>query len=88
LFGSEEMEYINTLAFIIRGLFPAEWIKMYDDVLKMQNPQSRHFPLMNPFHVILIILAYLLLVFVGKAIMKNRPKMELKNFSRRCTTHF
>jgi len=86
------MEILSTQTTVLLGLvnqlegniissLPIEWQHAYSNLHKYQHPQSRHFPLMNPFHVVLIILGYLLVVFVGKAIMNNRQKMELKLFS-------
>ncbi|KAF9430178.1 hypothetical protein BGZ76_000936 [Entomortierella beljakovae] len=47
----------------------------------VESPLSHHLPLMNPFHVLLITLGYLITVFVGMQIMKNFERFEVKTFS-------
>lgn len=75
------MEFINTLETTILTSLPADLQKLYHDALEAGHPHAKKLPLMNPFHVLLICIAYLIIVFVGKAIMKNREKFELKLFS-------
>eukprot|EP01116_Phalansterium_solitarium_P010849 TRINITY_DN2624_c0_g1_i1.p1 TRINITY_DN2624_c0_g1~~TRINITY_DN2624_c0_g1_i1.p1 ORF type:complete len:329 (-),score=119.93 TRINITY_DN2624_c0_g1_i1:423-1352(-) len=41
----------------------------YDAAMKTGDQLSKNFPLMNPFHVVLIILAYFVVVFGGKFLM-------------------
>ncbi|KAF9908408.1 hypothetical protein EC991_009863 [Linnemannia zychae] len=47
----------------------------------VESPLAAQLPLMNPFHVVLIVLAYLAAVFVGMQIMKNFNRFEVKTFS-------
>ncbi|KAF9112887.1 hypothetical protein BGX27_002644 [Mortierella sp. AM989] len=47
----------------------------------VESPLARELPLMNPFHVILITLGYLITVFVGMQIMKTFNRFEVKSFS-------
>jgi len=46
-----------------------------------ESPFASRLPLMNPFHVLLITLAYLLIVFLGKQIMKGRQRIDPKYLS-------
>ncbi|KAG5456382.1 MAG: hypothetical protein BJ554DRAFT_3891 [Olpidium bornovanus] len=45
------------------------------------SPHARRLPLMNPFHVAVIVLAYFAMVFAGKALMAPRAKFQAKAFS-------
>jgi len=75
------MNYINTLENATRSSLPEQIEKAYTQVLAEGNPYTKHWPLMNPFHVILISIGYLALVFGGMQIMKNRKKFDLHYFS-------
>jgi len=46
----------------------------YDTSLKTGDSLSKQFPLMNPFHVFLIIMAYLTIVYFGKFIMSFKKE--------------
>jgi elongation of very long chain fatty acids protein 4 len=75
------MEFLNALENGVRGVLPASWNQKINLALSAGNPLVKDFPLMNPFHVILISAAYLLCIRVGKMIMQNRKPLELKTFS-------
>lgn len=72
------MELINSLEKIWLSVMPQP---IYGDLIKAGNPHAKTFPLMNPFHVVLICVAYLVIIFGGMIIMKNFKKFELKWFS-------
>jgi len=72
---------MDVLETTVKEFFPTEWISKYNEILSYGNPHSKGLPLMNPFHVLLIAIGYLLSVFIGKAIMKNRDRLEMKLFS-------
>ena len=46
-----------------------------------KSPHSENFPLMNPFHVLVIVALYLGFVAVGKRVMQNFEKFSLKTYS-------
>jgi len=75
------MEYVDTLEKTVLGALPPPVLSVYDEFRSMRHPLTKDFPLMNPFHCLLILLAYVISVPIGKAIMKNRQRMELKTFS-------
>jgi len=75
------MEAIDALEQTIKNSLPPAWVESYKEILSYRHPNTLDLPLMNPFHVVLIILTYILAVFAGKALMKNRPKFDLKAFS-------
>ncbi|KAF9208911.1 hypothetical protein BGZ49_007117 [Haplosporangium sp. Z 27] len=50
-------------------------------LVAVESPLARELPLMNPFHVLLITLGYLVTVFLGMQIMKNFNRFEVKTFS-------
>jgi len=75
------MEAIDALEQAIKNALPQTWVQNYNDLLRTRHPNTLDLPLMNPFHVVLIVLGYFIAVFVGKAVMKNREKFELKTFS-------
>jgi len=75
------MEFVDTLEQTIRTSLPPNVNHQIDAALKDQHPLSKGFPLMNPFHVLLISSAYLISIPIGRAIMKNRKPLELKTFS-------
>jgi len=49
-------------------------VREYDKILKTGDSLSKNFPLMNPFHVVLIVLGYLVVVFGGKALMSLKKE--------------
>jgi hypothetical protein len=55
-------------------------LSYYYWILSKQNPLSKQFFLTNPIHIILIVLSYISFIYIGKKMMKERKKMELKNF--------
>jgi len=75
------MEFLNATEHAIKGALPPSILQQYELALSHQNTLSKDFPLMNPFHVILITLAYIVSIFVGRSIMQNRQRFELKTFS-------
>jgi len=77
------MEVLNRIEdFIKYDVMPRDWLEYYkDEIIAPGNPHAKTFPLMNPFHVILVSLAYLVIIFVGKMIMAPRKKFELQWFS-------
>jgi hypothetical protein len=77
------MPVVDQLEVAVRGLLPSDSVAAFDKWLAdTQHPLSKDLPLMNPFHVVLIILGYFLSVFVGKALMSGVGKFELKGFSK------
>lgn len=54
--------------------FRPDLLKQYDSVLKTGHPLSKNFPLMNPFHVFLLLLAYFVVVFGGKYLMRLKKE--------------
>jgi len=76
------MEILNTLEQSFYTALPAQWGSNFKTLLEThKHPLTRDFPLLNPFHVLLILLAYVISVPIGKAVMKNKKKFELKTFS-------
>jgi len=75
------MELLNSLETSLRSALPATWSKLYQEALDAGNPHSKTMPLMNPFHAILVAIAYLLIIFLGRIVMKNRKRFDLKYFS-------
>jgi len=49
-------------------------LREYDRFLKTGDTLSKNFPLMNPFYVVLILVAYLAMIFVGKLLMKLKKE--------------
>jgi GNS1/SUR4 family len=77
------MPSVDKLEAVVRAAAPQDLVASYDLWLKEnQHPLAKELPLMNPFHVFLIVLAYFASVFIGKAIMSNFNKFELKTFSK------
>jgi hypothetical protein len=75
------MEIIDQLEATLRSFVPQNYLESYDKFLASGHPLSKDFPLMNPFHCVLIIILYLISIPVGKMIMKNRDRLNLKWFS-------
>jgi len=65
----------------IRGSLPPAWVHELDTALSHQYPLAKGFPLMNPFSVLVITIAYLVSIPLGRAFMKNRDPFTLKYFS-------
>jgi len=75
------MELLNTFESGVRSALPLSVNQWIDEALSHQHPLAKELPLMNPFHVILIVLGYLISLPIGRAIMKDRKRLELKGFS-------
>jgi len=75
------MEIINNLEEVIKSSVPVEWMGVYNRALEEGNPHSKKFPLMNPFHAVLVVIGYLIIVFGGMAVMRNRKQFTLFGFS-------
>ncbi len=78
---SYPMEILNNFEGGVRSALPPSVNSWIDEALSHQHPLSKDFPLMNPFHVLLIIAAYLISLPIGRYIMKDRKRLELKGFS-------
>ncbi|KAG0195576.1 hypothetical protein BGX28_001063, partial [Mortierella sp. GBA30] len=65
----------------LEKLFPTAVHHVRGFLVAVESPLARELPLMNPFHVLLIALAYLVAVFLGMQIMKNFDRFEVKTFS-------
>jgi len=75
------MEVIDRFESIILSSLPQSWFDYYAWAINNGNPHSKTFPLMNPFHAVLVTVAYLAIIFAGQLIMANRKKFELQLFS-------
>lgn len=75
------MEYIDAMENMTLSALPHSYQTAYAGAIAEGNPHSRKFPVMNPFHAVLLTVAYLVIVFGGMQIMKNRKKFELFWFS-------
>jgi len=75
------METINLIEETIKSSLPAPWLENYKWAMSNGNPHAKTFPLMNPFHAILVAIAYLVIISVGKAVMRNVKKFEMQWFS-------
>ncbi|CAG8490401.1 6791_t:CDS:2 [Ambispora leptoticha] len=71
----------NILVSALTTLFPSISQNAKDFLVENESPFSERLPLMNPFHVLLITLFYLSVVFVGKKIMMNKTKFDTKLIS-------
>ena len=70
-----------TLKSSLNSLFPSLTENVSELLDKIQSPLSKRLPLMNPFHVLLIVIAYLSTIHFGKAFMSNREKLNVKYLS-------
>lgn len=61
--------------------FPAQAATVADFLKSVQSPLSQRLPLMNAFHVLVIVLAYFFMVYFGKIIMSTQKKFQAKTFS-------
>lgn len=75
------MEYVDLAEKTVLGALPPQYLALYNEAIENGNPHAKTFPIMNPFHAFLIGIAYLVIIFVGMAIMKNVKKFELTYFS-------
>lgn len=76
------MEFVNALETSTLQALPPTWLAWYRDMLSKGNPLSKNMPLMNPFHVLLIVIAYLTAVFVGKFLMSfKKTPFELRAYT-------
>ncbi|KAJ3077871.1 hypothetical protein HK102_004907 [Quaeritorhiza haematococci] len=66
----------------LRMYFPEQTAWATTWMANNQSPHATRLPLMNPFHVVLLVAAYLAVVFVGKFLMSFRSqRFEIKTFS-------
>jgi hypothetical protein len=77
----EKMEYVNGFESFVRSVIPPTWNTYINENLSQLHPYAKALPLMNPFHVVLITLAYLVVIFLGVQIMKHSAKFEIKMFT-------
>jgi len=75
------MEYVNLLENVTRSSLPVQYQNMWTSALDHGNKYTKNWPVMNPFHAVLLCVVYLIIVFGGMAIMKTRKKFELYWFS-------
>jgi len=75
------MEYVNALENLTFSSLPENYQKNLSVMMLEGNPNSRKFMLMNPFHTILISVGYLITIYLGMKIMKDRKKFDLFWFS-------
>ncbi|KAF0511295.1 polyunsaturated fatty acid elongation enzyme [Gigaspora margarita] len=62
-------------------LFPSFYNNAVEFLELSQSPFTSRLSLMNLFHILMICLAYLTIVFTGKQIMANFSKFSVKNLS-------
>ncbi|KAG0229892.1 hypothetical protein BGW42_001293 [Actinomortierella wolfii] len=62
-------------------LFPEAVNTVRNFLTAVESPLARELPLMNPFHVLLLVLGYFGAIIVGMQIMKHLPRFEVKTFS-------
>jgi len=75
------MEYVDALDEAFQASLPPSWLDPYRSALDAGNPHSKKFPLMNPFHAVLVSIVYLIIIFAGKSIMRSRKAFEVRLFS-------
>ncbi|CAG8742759.1 19177_t:CDS:2 [Racocetra persica] len=77
--------FITPLENVVKSSLQILFPTLYNDAVEFlessQSPFTSRLPLMNPFHVLIIVLAYLFIIFVGKQIMTNRTKFSVKGLS-------
>ncbi|CAG8472155.1 4561_t:CDS:2 [Funneliformis mosseae] len=77
--------YVSPIELAIKSIFTSYFPSLSENVSgfleKNHSPLSARLPLMNPFHVILIVIAYLSLVFLGKSIMSTRERFNVRLLS-------
>ncbi|KAF9203858.1 hypothetical protein CPC16_004169, partial [Podila verticillata] len=83
--GVQAAPYVDPLEAALSAqmekLFPTAVHHVRGFLVAVESPLVAELPLMNPFHVALIAIAYLIVVFVGMQIMKNFNRFEVKTFS-------
>ena len=70
-----------TLKSSLNSLFPSLTENVSELLEKIQSPLSKRLPLMNPFHVLLITIAYLSTIYFGKILMSYRERFNVKLLS-------
>ncbi|CAB4398927.1 unnamed protein product [Rhizophagus irregularis] len=77
--------YLTPIEVTIKSTFKSSLPSLYENVSKFmeknQSPLSARLPLMNPFHVLLITIAYLLTIYFGKIFMSRREKLNVRILS-------
>ncbi|KAF0556980.1 delta-6 elongase [Gigaspora margarita] len=71
----------NVFKSSLQNLFPSFYNNAVEFLELSQSPFTSQLPLMNLFHVLIICLTYLTIVFTGKQIMANFSKFSVKNLS-------
>ncbi|KAG9301898.1 hypothetical protein G9A89_004578 [Geosiphon pyriformis] len=71
----------NNFHQLLTFLFPSLTQRISSFLLENESPLSKRLPLMNPFHVTVIMVGYLVMVFGGKRLMENKGKMNVKGLS-------
>jgi hypothetical protein len=73
----------NALTGFIQNSFPSVYSIGANFLKTAPSIHASKLPLMNPFHVLVLILTYLAVIFSGKWVMQNvvQQKMQLKTFS-------
>jgi len=72
------MEFLKPLESAFLSAMPQPY---YNNMIASGNVHAKTFPLMNPFHVLLVAVGYLVIIFVGQLIMRNLKKFEMTYFS-------
>ncbi|KAF9142906.1 hypothetical protein BGX21_007213, partial [Mortierella sp. AD011] len=84
-FGVHAAPYVDPVeAALITQLekyFPVAVHHVRGFLVSVESPLAQELPLMNPFHVLLITLGYLITISLGMQIMKNFNRFEVKTFS-------
>jgi len=75
------MEYVNLLENVTKSSLPLTYQGYWNNILAGGNRYTKHWPVTNPFHAVLLCVAYLVILAVGMQVMKNRKKFELTWFS-------
>ncbi|KAF9973024.1 hypothetical protein BGZ73_003774 [Actinomortierella ambigua] len=70
-----------TLTSQVEEHFPEAVAQVRSFLTSVESPLARELPLMNPFHVLLLVLGYFGAIIVGMQIMKFLPRFEVKTFS-------
>ncbi|KAG0257349.1 hypothetical protein DFQ27_005181 [Actinomortierella ambigua] len=65
----------------VEQLFPEAVKHVRSFLVSVESPLARELPLMNPFHVLLLVLGYFGAIIVGMQIMNFLPRFEVKTFS-------
>ncbi|CAG8698396.1 13717_t:CDS:1, partial [Acaulospora morrowiae] len=71
----------NVAKFTFNSTFPGVY-QYFAEVLEgYKSPFVDRLPLMDPFHVVLIAIGYLMTIFLGKQYMSQRQKLSVKGLS-------